>query len=310
MGRELRTAVPGPAPVRQRAAAGAGGMPAGRPAVRDLDLEHRARGTGAAAGALRRRQVHAAARPGRRAGRRRGRPRKPGGCSVDGRAASEVRGRAGLMQQDPESQVVLSRVGDDVAFGAREPGRAAGGDLAPGRATPSTTSAWTCRWTIPTSALSGGQKQRLALAGMLAMRPGCCCWTSRPPTWTRRACWRSATPWPGCWTRPAPPWWWSSTGWPSGPDVVDRVVVLARRRAACSQTGRRTRCWPNARPRPAGGCRGLGSRTHRPSAEPRRRSGPGRPAAAGGGPGRGPAARKSRRRCCAAWTWTCQPGRP
>lgn len=100
-----------------------------------------------------------------------------GSLLIDGVAPREQRGRAGLMQQDPETQVVLSRVGDDVAFGAENLAvpreeiwarvhealddvglrTAAGGGLA---------------LEHPTAALSGGQKQRLALAGILAMRPG------------------------------------------------------------------------------------------------------------------------------------------
>lgn len=40
-----------------------------------------------------------------------------GSLLVDG-SPRRRRGHAGLMQQDPETQVVLSRVGDDVAFGA------------------------------------------------------------------------------------------------------------------------------------------------------------------------------------------------
>ncbi|MCR1161494.1 energy-coupling factor ABC transporter ATP-binding protein [Paenarthrobacter sp. UW852] len=100
-----------------------------------------------------------------------------GSLLLDGASPREQRGRAGLMQQDPETQVVLSRVGDDVAFGAENLAvpreeiwarvhealddvglrTAAGGGLALDH---------------PTAALSGGQKQRLALAGILAMRPG------------------------------------------------------------------------------------------------------------------------------------------
>ncbi|MBP2412513.1 energy-coupling factor transport system ATP-binding protein [Arthrobacter stackebrandtii] len=90
---------------------------------------------------------------------------------IDGRPVSESRGRAGLMQQDPDAQVVLSRIGDDVAFGAE--------NLAVPR-----EEIWrrvpealesvglTLPLDHPSSALSGGQKQRLGLAGMLAMRPG------------------------------------------------------------------------------------------------------------------------------------------
>jgi energy-coupling factor transport system ATP-binding protein len=104
-----------------------------------------------------------------------------GSLLVDGVSPKAQRGRAGLMQQDPETQVVLSRLGDDVAFGAenlcvprdeiwkrvhealddvgllRSAGGSASGNFSLDH---------------PTSALSGGQKQRLALAGILAMRPG------------------------------------------------------------------------------------------------------------------------------------------
>lgn len=100
-----------------------------------------------------------------------------GSLLLDGASPREQGGRAGLMQQDPETQVVLSRIGDDVAFGAENLAvprdriwtrvhealddvglrTADGGGLALDH---------------PTAALSGGQKQRLALAGILAMRPG------------------------------------------------------------------------------------------------------------------------------------------
>ncbi len=85
--------------------------------------------------------------------------------------AAGLRGRAGLVLQDPQSQTVLARCGDDVAFGCENlgvprdeiwprVGRAlddVGLDVALDR---------------PTAHLSGGQRQRLALAGVLAMRPG------------------------------------------------------------------------------------------------------------------------------------------
>ena len=94
-----------------------------------------------------------------------------GDLLIDGVPATEARGRAGLVLQDPDSQVILARVGDDVAFGCENLGvprdeiwprvdaalDAVGLDVPLDR---------------PTKALSGGQKQRLALAGALAMRPG------------------------------------------------------------------------------------------------------------------------------------------
>lgn len=90
---------------------------------------------------------------------------------LDGHPPTEARGRAGLVLQDPDSQVILARVGDDVAFGCenlgiprdeiwprvREAVDAVGLDLPLDH---------------PTSRLSGGQKQRMALAGAIAMRPG------------------------------------------------------------------------------------------------------------------------------------------
>ena len=84
---------------------------------------------------------------------------------------SAVAARVGLVFQDPESQLVMERVEDDVAFGLESRG-------------------WTVedmRVRIPevlaetglagferrrTTRLSGGQQQRLALAGALAPRPG------------------------------------------------------------------------------------------------------------------------------------------
>ncbi|WP_308799592.1 ABC transporter ATP-binding protein [Agromyces silvae] len=90
---------------------------------------------------------------------------------VDGVDASAARGRTGLVLQDPDAQLVMARLGDDVAFGlenlgvpreeiaprVREALAAVGLDLAVDRST---------------AALSGGQRQRLALAGVIAMRPG------------------------------------------------------------------------------------------------------------------------------------------
>ncbi|WPF66936.1 MULTISPECIES: ABC transporter ATP-binding protein [unclassified Corynebacterium] len=92
------------------------------------------------------------------------------GGEEDGESAGalEVDGVVGLVLQDPDSQVISSRVGDDVAFGCENLGvpqeeiwprvhRAL--DLV-GLRLPLDT---------PTRYLSGGQKQRLALAGVAAM---------------------------------------------------------------------------------------------------------------------------------------------
>ena len=94
-----------------------------------------------------------------------------GRLSLDGLAPRQARGRAGLVLQDPDSQVILARVGDDVAFGCENLGvpreeiwrRVPAALDAVGLALP---------LDHPTERLSGGQQQRLALAGVLAMRPG------------------------------------------------------------------------------------------------------------------------------------------
>jgi energy-coupling factor transport system ATP-binding protein len=96
---------------------------------------------------------------------------RAGELLVDGTAPDRSRGRVGLVLQDPDSQVILARIGDDVAFGCENLGvprdeiwrRVSESLLAVGLDLP---------LHHPTAQLSGGQKQRLALAGVLAMRPG------------------------------------------------------------------------------------------------------------------------------------------
>jgi energy-coupling factor transporter ATP-binding protein EcfA2 len=94
-----------------------------------------------------------------------------GALEIDGERAGHRRHRVGVVFQDPDSQLVMTRSGDDVAFGLENVGTppaeiwpaveaaldAVGFDLGRDRAT---------------AALSGGQKQRLVLAGALAPRPG------------------------------------------------------------------------------------------------------------------------------------------
>lgn len=94
-----------------------------------------------------------------------------GELTIDGMPPADARGRAGLVLQDPDAQVILARVGDDVAFACENLGvprdeiwrrvdaalDAVGLDVGRDHST---------------AQLSGGQKQRLALAGVLAMQPG------------------------------------------------------------------------------------------------------------------------------------------
>lgn len=94
-----------------------------------------------------------------------------GALLVGGDPAAATRGRAGLVLQDPDSQVILARAGDDVAFGCENLGvpRA---EIWPRVEAAMAGVGLDVPLDHPTAALSGGQKQRLALAGMLAMGPG------------------------------------------------------------------------------------------------------------------------------------------
>ncbi|WP_254431481.1 ABC transporter ATP-binding protein [Agromyces sp. Marseille-P2726] len=90
---------------------------------------------------------------------------------VDGQPAAASRGRSGLVLQDPDAQLIMARLGDDVAFGLENLGvprfgiwpRVVDALDAVGLDLPLDHS---------TAQLSGGQRQRLALAGVIAMRPG------------------------------------------------------------------------------------------------------------------------------------------
>jgi energy-coupling factor transport system ATP-binding protein len=95
-----------------------------------------------------------------------------GSLRVDGRPATRVRGHVGMVLQDPDSQVILTRVGDDVAFGCENLGVPAGEIGGRVRRSLQEVGLGDIPLGHPTQALSGGQKQRLALAGVLAMHPG------------------------------------------------------------------------------------------------------------------------------------------
>lgn len=90
---------------------------------------------------------------------------------INGEDARRVRGQVGLVLQDPDSQVIASRVGDDIAFGCENLGfprediweRVDWARDLVGLTVPNNH---------PTEKLSGGQKQRLALAGVVAMGAG------------------------------------------------------------------------------------------------------------------------------------------
>lgn len=94
-----------------------------------------------------------------------------GTLTVDGVAPAEARGRVGLLMQDPEAQVVLARVGDDVAFGMENLG-VAREEIWPRVENSLEAVGLNVPLDHSTTELSGGQKQRLALASILAMGPG------------------------------------------------------------------------------------------------------------------------------------------
>jgi energy-coupling factor transport system ATP-binding protein len=81
-----------------------------------------------------------------------------------------IDGRAGLLGQDPQTQLVMARCGDDVAFGPENLGVPAG-EIWP-RVTGALRSVgFGYPLDRSTYALSGGEQQRLVLAGVLALPP-------------------------------------------------------------------------------------------------------------------------------------------
>lgn len=87
---------------------------------------------------------------------------------IDGVHPTRAIGTSALVQQSPDAQVILERVGDDVAFGCENL------RVPPDQIWPRVRSALDAvglevGTEHSTSALSGGQKQRLGLAGALAM---------------------------------------------------------------------------------------------------------------------------------------------
>ncbi|HEX7068016.1 MAG TPA: ATP-binding cassette domain-containing protein [Candidatus Limnocylindria bacterium] len=94
-----------------------------------------------------------------------------GSLLVDGRDPRQARDRTGLLFQDPDSQIVMGRAGDDVAFGLEN--RCVPTDVIWPRVDAALAAVeFPYERDRPTHALSGGEQQRLALAGTLALQPG------------------------------------------------------------------------------------------------------------------------------------------
>ncbi|XVU26998.1 ABC transporter ATP-binding protein [Actinoplanes sp. CA-054009] len=93
-----------------------------------------------------------------------------GTIEIDGLDPRKARDQVGIVFQDPQTQLVMARSGDDVAFGLENRG------VPPADIWPRVSDALD-RVGFPypiirsTAALSGGEAQRLALAGVLALRP-------------------------------------------------------------------------------------------------------------------------------------------
>ncbi|MEV8515730.1 ATP-binding cassette domain-containing protein [Dactylosporangium sp. NPDC051484] len=90
---------------------------------------------------------------------------------IDGRPAQQRRGETGIVFQDPQTQLVMSRAGDDVAFGLENRGvpRA---EIWPRVDAALAAVGFPYGRDRGTAALSGGEQQRLAIAGVIALRPG------------------------------------------------------------------------------------------------------------------------------------------
>ncbi|MER7992669.1 ABC transporter ATP-binding protein [Micromonospora chalcea] len=94
-----------------------------------------------------------------------------GTVEIDGLDPRKARERVGILFQDPQTQLVMARSGDDVAFGLENRGVPAG-EIWPRVDEALRRVGFPYDRDRPTAALSGGEQQRLALAGTLALRPG------------------------------------------------------------------------------------------------------------------------------------------
>jgi cobalt/nickel transport system ATP-binding protein len=93
-----------------------------------------------------------------------------GGHAVDSHSVHEIRRRVGLLFQDPDEQLFMPTVMDDVCFGPRQLGLDEKG--AREKAVQALGQVGLkAGWDKPPYHLSAGEKQRAALAGILAMEP-------------------------------------------------------------------------------------------------------------------------------------------
>jgi energy-coupling factor transport system ATP-binding protein len=93
-----------------------------------------------------------------------------GEIEIDGLDPRKARENVGILFQDPQTQLVMARSGDDVAFGLENRGVPAP-DIWPAVTAALDRVGFPYAVDRPTAALSGGEQQRLALAGVLVTRP-------------------------------------------------------------------------------------------------------------------------------------------
>jgi energy-coupling factor transporter ATP-binding protein EcfA2 len=93
-----------------------------------------------------------------------------GSVEIDGLAPHKARERVAIVFQDPETQLVMARAGDDVAFGLENRG-VPSEEIWPRVDGALSRVGFRYGRERSTAALSGGEQQRLALAGALAPRP-------------------------------------------------------------------------------------------------------------------------------------------
>jgi energy-coupling factor transport system ATP-binding protein len=99
-----------------------------------------------------------------------------GGIAIDGAPVRPATGGhdqsgTGFVFQDPDSQLVMSRCGDEVAFGLENAG-VPRDEIWPRVRQALDAVGFHYGLDRPTTALSGGERQRLVLAGALVLRPG------------------------------------------------------------------------------------------------------------------------------------------
>lgn len=95
-----------------------------------------------------------------------------GALLVGGKPAGQPTGSSGLLMQDPQAQTIFERLADNVAFGPENLGLSRPEITRRVEKCLGQVGLEGLQWHRSTAHLSGGQAQRLALAGVLAMRPG------------------------------------------------------------------------------------------------------------------------------------------